>query len=262
MSGRLQLQTYSLPPNYIINSLLEARHSSNEVHHQLLMENLTNKQKLKFKGPIVDTNNRLNSIFRSFDLFNSEFSPDSRLVDLFSDHFSFFWSDRGSIDSRKSHLKNLDEVVLNTLMDSHSTIIVSDMSIKNNVVTLIAHIHSYNLPVIKMIHYATNIISTEAELFAIRCGINQAVWLPNIKWIIVITNSIHAAENFFDLSVHSYQIQMASISMEIRQFFIRNDCNSLEFWNCPSKDNWLLHKVIDKETKKFNLTLLFPCKSS
>jgi len=49
------------------------------------------------------------------------------------------------------------------------------MSIKNNVVTLIAHIYSYNLPVIKMIHYATNIISTEAELFAIRCGINQAV---------------------------------------------------------------------------------------
>ena len=66
-------------------------------------------------------------------------------------------------------------------MDSHSTIIVSDMSIKNNIVTLIAHIYSYNLPVIKMIHYATNIISTEAELFAIRCGINQAVWLPNIK---------------------------------------------------------------------------------
>jgi len=60
-------------------------------------------------------------------------------------------------------------------MDSHSTIIVSDISIKNNVVTSIAHIHSYNLPVIKMIHYATNIISTEAELFAIRCGINQAV---------------------------------------------------------------------------------------
>ena len=60
-------------------------------------------------------------------------------------------------------------------MDSHSTIIVSDMSIKNNIVTLIAHIYSYNLPVIKMIHYATNIISTEAELFAIRCGINQAV---------------------------------------------------------------------------------------
>jgi len=54
---------------------------------------------------------------------------------------------------------------------------------------------------------------------------------------------------------------MASISMEIRQFFKRNDCNSLKFWDCPSKDNWLLYKVINKETKKFNLTPLFPCKS-
>ena len=50
--------------------------------------------------------------------------------------------------------------------------------------------------------------------------------------------------------------------MEIRQFFKRNDCNSLKFWDCPSKDNWSLHKVVDKETKKFNLTLLFLCKSS
>ena len=70
------------------------------------------------------------------------------------------------------------------------------------------------------------------------------------------------AENFFDSSVHSYHIQTASISMEIRQFFERNDHNSLEFWDCPSKDNWLLHKVVDKETKRFNLTPLFPCKSS
>ena len=69
------------------------------------------------------------------------------------------------------------------------------------------------------------------------------------------------AEKIVNSSVHSYQIQIASISMEIRQFFEINDCNSLKFWNCPSKDNWLLHKVIDKETKKFNLTSLFPCKS-
>ena len=145
------------------------------------MENLTNKQKLKVKGPIVDANNRLNGIFRSFDPFNPEFSPGSRLVDLFSNRFSFFQSDRRSIDSRKSHLKNLGEVVLNALMDPHSAIIVLDASIKNNVATSIAHVYSYNSPVIKMIHHATNVISTEAELFAIRCGINQAVQLPNIK---------------------------------------------------------------------------------
>ena len=136
------------------------------------MENLTDKQKLKVKGPIVDMNNRLNGTFRYFDLFNPEFSPGSKLVDLFSNCFSFFWSDRRSVDFRKSHLKNLNEVVLNALIDPHSAIIALDMSIKNNIVTLIAHIHSYNSLVIKTIHHATNVISTEVELFAIRCGIN------------------------------------------------------------------------------------------
>jgi len=60
-------------------------------------------------------------------------------------------------------------------MNSYSAIIVLDISIKNNVVISIAHVHSYNLPVIKIIHRATNIISTKAKLFAIRCKINQAV---------------------------------------------------------------------------------------
>ena len=53
------------------------------------MENLSDKQKLKVKGPIVDANNRLNGIFRFFDPFNPEFSPSSRLVDLFSNCFFF-----------------------------------------------------------------------------------------------------------------------------------------------------------------------------
>jgi len=162
------------------------------------MENLTNKQKLKVKGPIVDANNRLNGIFRSFDPFNPEFSPGSRLVDLFSNRFSFFQSDRRSIDSRKSHLKNLDEVVLNASMDPHSTIIVLDTSIKNNVATSIAHVYSYNSPVIKMIHHATNVISTGAELFAIRCGINQAVQLSrSLKGDLIFIYLFHFYFTFF-----------------------------------------------------------------
>jgi len=41
LGGRLQLQTYSLPLNYIIKLLLELRHSSNYNYHQLLMKKLT-----------------------------------------------------------------------------------------------------------------------------------------------------------------------------------------------------------------------------
>ena len=48
---------------------------------------------------------------------------------------------------------------------------------------------------------------------------------------------------------------------KIREFFKRNYYNSLEFWDCSSQDKWLLHNIVDKETKKFNLSLIFPCKS-
>jgi len=56
--------------------------------------------------------------------------------------------------------------------DSKSVVMVSDASIKNNIAMFISHIHSPSNPIKKTICYAVNITSTEAELFAIRCGIN------------------------------------------------------------------------------------------
>ena len=99
LGGRLQLWTHFLPPNYIIKVLLESRHSSNHNHHQLSIEKLTPKQRLKIKGSIINANNRLNGIFNSFDLFNNEFSPGNRLINLFSSHFSFYFSDRKYVDT-------------------------------------------------------------------------------------------------------------------------------------------------------------------
>jgi len=55
-----------------------------------------------------------------------------------------------------------------------------------------------------MIHYAVNIIFTEAKLFAIRYGINQAIQIPGISYIILITDVIHAAYQIFDSLIHPY----------------------------------------------------------
>jgi len=43
------------------------------------------------------------------------------------------------------------------------------------------------------------------ELFAIRCGINQATNHNVISKIIVITDSIHTARKIFDPSSHPFQ---------------------------------------------------------
>ena len=83
-------------------------------------------------------------------------------------------------------------------------IIVSDMSIKNNVATSIMHIHTYNKPLTKTIHHTVLVTSTETELFVIRYDINQATNSNDITKIIIITNSIHAAQKIFNPLVHPY----------------------------------------------------------
>ena len=64
-------------------------------------------------------------------------------------------------------------------------IVAMDASIKNDIATFISHTHILNHPLIKTLHHVTFVTSPEAELFAIRCGINQALFKENISKIIV-----------------------------------------------------------------------------
>ena len=156
------------------------------------------------------------------------------------------------------HICKLDELIFQTLADSKTAVVVSNMSIKNQVAILIAHIHVHNNPVIKTIYHVINITSIEAELFAIRCSINQTTQIINNNCITIIIDSIHAAKRIFNSSVHPYQIQLSTISRELREFFRKDQHNSIEFWNCP----WTFHHIVDKETKKSDLVPIFLYKSS
>ena len=104
-------------------------------------------------------------------------------------------------------------------MNSKTVIVILNISIKNQVTMSITHIHVYGTPIVKTIYHAINVTSTEAELFVIRCGLNQATQLTNIKHIVVITNSIYTTERIFDSSIHLYQIQILFISKKLRKFF-------------------------------------------
>jgi len=148
-------------------------------------------------------------------------------------------------------------------LPQHSTtIIVTDASIKNDIATFILHIHTYNNPIAKTVYHVVHITSTEAELFAIRCSINQASNCDGISKIIVVTNSIHVAKRIFNLSLHPFQVHSVAILAELQKFFLRHQDNSIEFWECPSCLNWSLHKIVNKESKAFNPLPLFPCKTS
>ena len=162
----------------------------------------------------------------------------------------------------KSHIQQLDNLAIKSSNTPSNALMITDASVKNNVATSIAHLHVHNLPIVKTLHHAVNIMSTEAKLFAIRWGINQATQLANINCIVIIMDLLHAAKQIFDSLVHQYQIHSAIISGELRKFFIRDQQSSIKFLECPSYDKWMLHDIVNKETKKFDLISIFLCKSS
>jgi len=205
LSGRNQLLTAILFYNHTIKSLFERGHALNSQSYHLTLENMTFKQQQKIKSSIVDINNCLNEILLFFYSLNSEFHPGCRLIDIFSSHIFFHNANHNSNESKTAYCKKLDKIIFKLLSDLKSVIIATDASIKNNITTSIAHIHSFNNSLKKTLHHAVKITPIKAELFAIRYEINQAVQTQDIFCIIVITDTIYTAKKIIDSSIYPYQ---------------------------------------------------------
>ena len=206
--------------------------------------------------------NHFNEAFSSFNPLNPEFSPDDRIIDCFPNCFSFHLFNKSKDQHFKSCIQQLDNLAIKSSNTPSNTLVVIDVSVKNNVAFCIAHVHVHNKPIIKMLYHTSNIMSIEAEFFAIRCGINQATHLHSILKIIIVIDSIYTAKKIFDPLSHPLQKHAAFILKDLREFFFCHQKNVIKFWECLSQNKWYLHKSINAETKLFNLTLLLPNKNS
>jgi len=218
----LQLRAHSLSSNYILRSLLETNLLSNTISHQLSLNNLTPKQQLKIKDPVINMDNRFNKVFPSFDLFNKEFTPGHHLIGIFSNHFFFHTSSKQSDKNLRVYIWSLNNIALTFSLDSLIALMVSDASIKNQVATSISHIHIHNKQIIKIVYHVVNVMTTKAELFTIRCGISQATNLQDIRKTVVIMDSIHSTRKVFNYISHPFQVYTALTSYELRKIFNTN----------------------------------------
>ena len=262
LSSKSQLHAHSLLPNHILCSFIEAKPNITSPHHPLLLDSLIKQQCKLIKGHIVDMDNQFNEVFPLFDSLNSEFSPGNRIIDIFASCFSFHTFSKCNDKDLNKHIQQLDDLAIEASGIPFIALIVSDVSIKNNITTSILHIHIHNKPIIKILHHAVNVTNTEAELFAIRCGINQATCYNEISKITVVTDSIHTARKIFDSSLHPFQKQLTAILKELQMFFSLHQENSIKFWECPGCCNWSFHKTVNAKSKLFHPTPLFPSKLS
>ena len=256
--SRFLLRGSLLPSNHIIKSILSSDGSTGHTLHSLSLDNLTPKQRFRLNSPLINIDNSHNELLPFFLFFDKEFDPGNQLIDSFPDWFSF----HPCSSNIKNHIRNLNNITFRVLSNPSSPIIISDTSIKNHVATSILYIHSHDKSVIKTIHWAVNITTTKAKLFAMQCGINQVVGISNINHIIIIIDSLHTTKRIFDSSLHLYQIHSAMISHKLREFFLKDSNNHIRFWDCPSKQNWPLHSLVDKDSKSFDSQSIFPCKLS
>ena len=89
-------------------------------------------------------------------------------------------------------------------------------------------------------------MSTEAELFAIKCDINHTTQMQDITYIIVITDAISITKHIFDVSIHPYQLHSIIISYDLKGFLNKNSSNIILFWDCSSSNKWPRHLLVDK----------------
>jgi len=147
------------------------------------------------------------------------------MIDIFLDQISFNLANKAKNESSCS--RQLDDMTIQSSMSPHIAIVVSDASIKNDITTSVLHIYIHDQPLVKMVHHVAFVTSTEAELFAIRCSINQACNKANISKVIIITDSIYMAKKIFNTKSHLYQIHTSVILNELRQFFTKYQENHI-----------------------------------
>ena len=262
IARRLQICPFKLLTNHILRSLMDDSPPSSIFPNLHSISLLTDCQKNITKGHLIDSCNKSYGIFPSFSPLNQEFVPGLCIIDIFSNHLSFNLATKKDKEKDKIRTHELDTMVLHNSLSPHTALVITDASIKNDIAASISHIHIANRPLTKIVHHVSFVTSTKAELFAIRCGINQAYSNKVISKIIVVTDSIHAARKIFDSSSHPFQHHSSAILSELQHFFTLNPNNSIEFWECPSHLKWKFHYDVDKDSKSFNPLPTYPCKIS
>ena len=230
--------------------------------NSLNIGSLTNCQRSLTKGHLIDLSIKSYGIVPSFSPLDPEFSPGHRIIDNFSNCFSFNLVNKKEKETNKICAQELNKMVLCNASLPNTALVITDASIKNDIAMFISHIHSANRPLIKTVHYTSFVTSLEAELFTIRCGINQACSLANVSKIIIVTDFIHVARKIFSSDSHPFQTHATAILKELQKFFISSDANSIKFWECPSKLKWRFHHNTNKDSKSFTVTPSYPCKIS
>jgi len=103
IAKRFQLYLFKLPNNHILRNLLDNSTPWSNSTNSHTIGSLTNRQRLITKGYLIDSNIKSYGIFPAFSPLNPEFSPGHRIIDNFSNRFSFNLVNKNKKEINKIH---------------------------------------------------------------------------------------------------------------------------------------------------------------
>jgi len=89
IAKRSQICPLKLPDNHILKYLMDDRPPQSNSTNSLNIGSLTNRQRSLTKGHLIDSSIKSYGIVPSFSPLDPEFSPEHRIIDNFSNQFSF-----------------------------------------------------------------------------------------------------------------------------------------------------------------------------
>jgi len=144
IAKRSLIHPFKLPDNHILKNLLNDTSPPSKSYNSHNIGSLTNRQRSLTKGHLVDSNIKSYRIFPLFSPLDPEFFPGHRIIDNFSNRFSFNLVNKKERNQNKIRNQELDDIVLHCSSEPHTALVITDASIKNNIATSISHIHSVN----------------------------------------------------------------------------------------------------------------------
>ena len=230
------LRAVTLPSQHTLMSLLSAHNSKSTCPYSQFLALLTDAQSAWLRSPLLDTEASLLNLTEHFSPLHPKMCPGHRLLDNFPDRISFHPCDHSKESFCRLHLEALDHLCQWTSTDPSTLVVITDASV----------IPPRNMQAVSAVYFLRlgeqvssskaptgRTTTLDAKLFVIRLGVTKATSF-DIKYIILITDSLSAAGRAVNPRVHSSQAHSLAIIHALRQFFAKSPDQHIDFWDCSS----------------------------
>jgi len=247
LSKRAIFRTATLSDTHPLRSILKAEFRKGASPHYGSATHLSAKRMEQVKDAITETNRTLGKLTEEIQPCAPENQPGQRLKDLFPDRIKLekYGGKKGDDTAMGSWNTVLNLIHRTAEAEADTVICGTDASVP---LTTRAQAASAAIgtragtEIFRSRWMAGKVLSADAELFAIRIAVVQAVSQPNCSRIVLFTDSMASADKATNPSPHSGQGHSLAVCRALAAWFEGHSDRKIMFVQVPSILKWGIHQ--------------------